>query len=144
MKNLEVIFEGVKHPSVRIFNERIACYSPEEQREYYHEAFRQTLHGFNRHSKRFQAFFRQLVHTHRQEYLDFLHETTILGGMRYRLSDKELFRKVVCRMEGVQKDLMFSLLLSFNYKLKISTLQQYMKTDLFDPADLADLLEKLG
>ncbi|MDR1897956.1 MAG: hypothetical protein LBR10_14320, partial [Prevotellaceae bacterium] len=80
MHELRKLFEGVKHPSVRIFRERIACFSPEKQTEYYHNAFFQTLYGFDGHSERFRTFFSHLVRAHRQEYMDFLHEKTILGS----------------------------------------------------------------
>jgi hypothetical protein len=45
--------------------------------------------------------------------------------------------------EASRKDLLFSLILAFDCDLKISILNQYMKTGMLDSADLAELLEKL-
>jgi hypothetical protein len=47
MRELKKLFEGVKHPSVHIFRERIAGFSAEEQRAYYHKAFHLALCGFD-------------------------------------------------------------------------------------------------
>jgi hypothetical protein len=108
------------------------------------------LYGFDGHSERFRTFFSHLVRAHRQEYMDFLHEKTILGSLRYRLDDGELFRKIVYSLERThlatdasRMDLLFSLILAFDYDLKISAMNQYMKTDILDSADLAELLEKI-
>jgi hypothetical protein len=148
MKDFKELFEGVKHPSVHIFKERIAGFSAEEQSAYYEEAFRQSLCGFDRQSKCLQAFSCRLVHTHQQEFLTFLHNKTILGRFPYQLHDKVLIRKVVFLLEkdmveGRRKDLAFALLLSFDYDLKISSFLQYAKTEVFDSADLAEVLLKL-
>jgi hypothetical protein len=147
MHELSKLFVGVKHPSVHIFRERIAGFSPEKQRAYLEEAFRQALCGFDRHSKGFQTFFLYLVNTYLQEFATFLREKTIIGHLLFHLSDKELVRKVVYRMvgkgrrtEASRKRLAFALTLSFDYDLKISTLSQYMKTDVFDAVDLAETL----
>jgi hypothetical protein len=75
MKDFKELFEGVKHPSVHIFRERIAGVSAEEQGAYY---------------------------------------------------------------------VAFALLLSFDYDLKINSFLQYAKTEVFDSADLAEVLLKLS
>ncbi|MDR1556209.1 MAG: hypothetical protein LBS88_04155, partial [Tannerellaceae bacterium] len=150
MKELKKFFEGIAHPSVRLFRERIVGLPPEEQREYFHRAFDCTLHGFDTYSGRFQSFFHHLVRAYSQEYLDYLHEKTLLGRLRYPLHDGDLFRKIVyltegsCRRaEGSGKELAFALLLSFGYDLKISTLHQYMRTERLDTVDIAELLEEI-
>ncbi|MDR1919128.1 MAG: hypothetical protein LBQ65_05730 [Tannerellaceae bacterium] len=146
MYNIHKLFEGVKHPSVHIFKEKIACFPPEVQREYYHQAFRHALHDYDTQSKAMRTFFRRLVDAHLQEFLDYLLDKTILGTLRYRLPDPELFRKIAYCLarHTLVKDLAFALILSFSYKLKISSLSQYMKTGALDSADLADLLEILS
>jgi hypothetical protein len=150
MPDLKKLFEGVKHLSVSAFKERIAGLSPEEQTEYYGEVFRCALLDYHTYSKRYRTFFLHLVNAHRQEFLDFLHEKTILGDLRYPLNDRELFFKIVHLLERTNPDpeatkqaLAFALLLSFDYDLKISSLQQYMKTQALDTADIADWVEMI-
>jgi hypothetical protein len=150
MFDLKKLFEGAHHLSVPVFKERIAAFSPAEQKEYYHKAFGCSLQGFDKHSERYRCFFHHLVQSHRQDFLHFLQEKTILGHLRYHLHDKDLFLKMVYLLErnnsaseASRQALVFALILSFRYDLKISSLNQYMKTNKPDAADIADLLEMI-
>jgi hypothetical protein len=146
---IKLLFNGLP-PTVSRFVKMASSLPEEKCKELWHKAYYSSLHGFDKKSKTYRRFYKLLVHSDRQRYLDFLQEKTLLGQMRYRPCNPELFLKIVSVLEQLPEqkrhaliELLFVLLLAFDYPQKINTLQQYLKTNKLTPSDLTDLLEAI-
>ncbi|GHT35591.1 hypothetical protein AGMMS49574_25330 [Bacteroidia bacterium] len=147
MNNWKKLFAGVDHPSVLIFESKLVGMPQEVQTMYREQVYQATLIRVNKQSKRYQVFLCNYVKAHRQEYVYFLLETTILGALRYNLDDnvKEMVYKVINMLARQSAkhphlhDLVFSLTLAFNFAYTLKSLYQLMRTNPFDETDLKEL-----
>jgi hypothetical protein len=131
--------------------------------EYRELVFRASLSEYSHTGERMRSFFRVFIMKYRQEFLDYLLEKTMLGQMRYPLSDMEMLYKTdylldksrplvqSMRRPGVKRSrktsgasLAYSLCMAFQSPYALSTLHQKMRTDRFDEGDLKDLKLRLG
>ncbi|MDH6306120.1 hypothetical protein M2459_002736 [Parabacteroides sp. PF5-5] len=89
-----------------------------------------------------------LTKCNRQPFLDYLHKATVMGSLRFKVENPILLRKVIWLLEGGVRerkssswDLCSSLLYGMDFGLKVNSLHQYMRTDIFITDDMVELLE---
>ncbi|GHT43418.1 hypothetical protein FACS189438_0560 [Bacteroidia bacterium] len=139
------LVKGVKHPSVSLFNEKMQLLPPTEQQSYTEQIFRDSLSQYGRLNKRLRLFCINFVKSRKQEFLDYLHNQTLLGELRYQLQNPELLYKVGYLLEQgrngcpATRELAFALLLPFDYHYRLSTLHRKMCSDRLDEIDLHEI-----
>lgn len=136
------------HPTVSNFNRLLAHYPPEEKINLYHDACYLTLHEWNSHPVKYKRFFVNLVKHDRQAYLDYIHQHTILGELRYPLDDPGMFKKMCHLVERKSTNhkvsynhFAFSLLMVFDFNLKVRVLSNQISQSSFYPEELLELLQ---
>ena len=148
MQEIQKLIGKGQRPSVRKFEKALSSLAPIEQEYYYYRAYHaclfdwQTLPGWHR------TFLINLVQHNRQPFQDYLIKHSILGTLRYTLQDPAMVIKMFHLLEKKQKNhkisfnhLAFSLLCGFDFKLKISTLGDYLRDTQFTPEELLELLQ---
>lgn len=122
---------------------------PEEQQlEYRHHAYELTLHNWLAMNETYRVFLINLVQNDRQAFLDFLKKETILGQLCCPLTNVTLFIKWMNLWKESQRNynvsnvqLSFSLLLSFDIRLKERVLSSYLATCRLDTDELVELFK---
>jgi hypothetical protein len=116
-----------------------------EQQSYAEQIFRDCLAPYGRLNKRLRLFCSNFVKNRKQEFLDYLHNQTLLGELRYRLQNPELLYKVGYLLEQrlngcpATGELAFALLLAFDYHYRLSTLHRKMRSGRLDEIDLHEI-----
>jgi hypothetical protein len=135
-------------PSVRRFKELISVFSEEEQKGYYHYVYDLALRPWGKCPRKYRIFFVDLIRHDRQRFLDYIHGETVLGALRHPVDDPRMFKKM-CKLLSIvltkrkfsYNHFSFSLLQSFDVRLKMSVLGDQIRTQSFYPEELLELLE---
>ena len=145
---LTTLFNGAK-PSVSLYQQCLTSMPAEEQQAFRRKTYAIALSEWNELNLPYRLFLVRLIKSERQEFLDYLHDETILGQFLYDMEELNLFLKVLNLLAKPCKNhktsytqLSFSLLLSFNMGLKIKTLSDKIRYAKADSFDFVELMEK--
>lgn len=145
---LTALFNGAT-PSVSLYQQCLTSMPAEERQTFRRKTYAIALSEWSELNSPYRLFLVRLIKSERQEFLDYLHDETILGQFLYDMEDLNLFLKVLGLLAKPSKNhitsytkLSFSLLLSFNMNLKIKTLSDKIRYAKADTFDFVELMEK--
>ncbi len=149
LKRLQSLF-GVASPTVRLFEAQMKSLSPDVRREWEHLICRLAFGYYDNLPKRYEKFIRRYLSHSPDVYLNYLRLHSPMGAFCYPLLHPDLFLKMVHLLETSERKtkisychLASSILLAFDFRLKISTLSKYLRTYKHAPEEILKLIGKI-